>query len=164
MNKKIINTQKNIKKNPKGFLYLFMVFVGPQVNSMKLSDILSYENKLKNINESQITKDELEKIKSFTPSTTISADDASKIKNIQEKAKEILDGLNKSWRWKQFQLVESETPDPNDANKNIKKTVVRESSNWKLISTSVIVPSFIAGLLYTFMKKKPLNSEEKSDE
>ena len=163
MNKKIINRQRNIKKNLKGFLYLFMVFVGPQVNSMTLTEILSYENKLKNINESQITKDELEKIKSFIPLIKTSPDDESKkIKNIQEKATEILNGLNGSWGWKKFQLVESETPDPTDPTK--KKTVVRESLNGKLISTLVIVPSFIAGLLYTFMKKKPSNPEEKFDE
>ena len=162
MNKKIINTQRNIKKNLKGFLYLFIFFVGPQVNSISLIEILSYESLLNDINKNYITKEDLEEIKNFMVVPKLTDDQSKKIKNIQKKATEILNGLNGSWGWKKFQLVESETPDPTDPTK--KKTVVRESLNGKLISTLVIVPSFIAGLLYTFMKKKPSNPEEKFDE
>ena len=174
MNKKIINRQKNIKKNLKGFLYLFMVFVGPQVNSMDnwrveedKKEMLSYENKLKNINESQITKEGLEFIKNYSYPSFTSEEDREKIKKIQQQAKKISDNLDKNWplSFYKLNLVEvGEVPDPADPNKKIKKTVVKESLNGKLISTLVIVPSFIAGLLYTFMKKKPSNPKSSNPE
>ena len=168
MNKKIINRQSSTKKNLKGFLYLFMVFVGPQVNSMKkkLMDmsvvkvILAYEDKLKDINQSQISKpillSMLQAIETQSLPSNLSSDDKKKIKNIEQEIKKIIYNLDKNWplSFYKFNLVEGEVTDMGDTNKKIKSSeVVRKSFNWKVTllgGTMFFISTFG---IYTFFLK-----------
>ena len=152
MNKKIINRQRNIKKNLKGFLYLFIVFVGPQLNSksMELDKMLSYFDKLQNINKSQITKEDLENIQSFihpfSPLSKLSDIEEYKIEYIQQRAKELLYNLNRPSICSLYKvnLVKVEVDD-DKTNKKIHKLLVRESLNGE--SILAVVVSLLIGLL-----------------